>query len=335
MSMSMKKVSTAPRRTKLALAVAAMAVSTTTAVPQAFAATPTAVSTTVVGARVLASVSSLNVRTGPGAAYTRVGALSGGSFVLGVVNNGWLKISSGPYAGRYTSAGYLTVVKPPATAAAGSTVTGWVALTGGISANVHTAPGFKYTVGRTLASGTAITGKVVDADWIRLNGVGGYVNRGTIETLSANVTSVNGSLPAWALCPVNRAYNSPQPFNPGYTATTQRYLNCNAVRSLDALQSAYKAAFGHYASIDLAYRTYSEQQYWYTTLGPKYANAPGASNHGAGLAVDFQEWEGHTTEFDWGGAGSNWLRANGGKYGFTQPYAYGTDGESYHFNFAG
>ena len=212
-------------------------------------------------------------------------------------------------------------------------MTGWVALTGGITATVRTGPGFTYPVARTLASGTAITGKVVNADWISISG--GYLNRGTLETLSANLASVNGSVPLWALCPVNKAYNSPQAFDPGYTVATQRYLNCNAVHSLDALQAAYKTAFGHYAKIDLAYRTYSEQQYWYTTLGPEYANAPGTSNHGVGLAVDFQEWEGHTTEFDWGGVGSNWLRANGGRYGFTQPYVYGTDGESYHFNFTG
>ena len=318
-----------------AIGVAALAASLATA-PSALAATaPTAVSTTVVSMRVLSTVSSLNVRSGPGAGYSRVGALTKGSFVLGVLNGGWLKISSGPYAGAYTAAGYLTLVKPAAAAAVGSTVTGWIALTGGIPASVHTAPGFAYSVGRTLAAGTTVSGKVVDANWIRLNGTGGYINRGTIETLSANVASVNGNLPAWALCPINTAYNSPQPFDPGYTVTTPRYLNCNAVTALNALETAYLAKFGHYANIDLAYRTYSEQQYWYKTLGPKYANSPGTSNHGVGLAVDFQEWEGHTTEFDWGGAGSNWLRANGGKYGFTQPYAYGTDGESYHFNFTG
>ncbi|KYH45621.1 D-alanyl-D-alanine carboxypeptidase family protein [Branchiibius sp. NY16-3462-2] len=323
------------RRPRLAIGVAASAIALGTAAPPAVAATPSAVSTTVVSMRVVSSVSTLNVRTGPGSAYARVGSLTGGSFVLGVVNGGWLKISSGQYAGRYTSAAYLAVARPAPTAAVGSTVTGWVALTGGIPASVHSAPGYIYSVGRTVPSGTAVTGKVINADWIRINGIGGYINRGTLQTLSANLTSVNGNLPAWALCRVNTAYNSPQPFDPGYTATTQRYLNCDAVRALDALQAAYKTTFGHYASIDLAYRTYSEQQYWYKTLGPKYANAPGVSNHGVGLAVDFQEWEGHTTEFDWGGAGSNWLRANGGKYGFTQPYAYGTAGESYHFNFTG
>lgn len=336
MSTSASNVRSAVRRTRGVVGAAAVAISIAVAVPPAFAATPTAVSTTVVGMRVLSNVSSLNVRTGPGAAYARVGSLTAGTFVLGVVNGGWLKISSGPYAGRYTSAAYLTVVKPAATGAVGSTVKAWVALTGGIGANVHTGPGFGYSVGRTLAGGTAFTGTVVNADWVHVStGGGGFVNRGTLQTLSANTNSVNGNLPTWALCPVNLAYNSPQPFNPGYTVNTRRYLNCNAVKSLDALQTAYKAAFGHYAKIDLAYRTYGEQQYWYKTLGPKYANAPGTSNHGIGLAVDFQEWEGHTTEFDWGGVGSNWLRTNGRKYGFTQPYAYGTDGESYHFNFAG
>ena len=94
----------APTRVAVAASLAAVAAGLALAVPPSSAATPpgavSAASTTVVSMRVLSSVTSLNVRTGPSSAYARVGSLTGGSLVLGVVNSGWLKISSGPYAGR-------------------------------------------------------------------------------------------------------------------------------------------------------------------------------------------------------------------------------------------
>ncbi|PWJ25727.1 LAS superfamily LD-carboxypeptidase LdcB [Branchiibius hedensis] len=290
-------------------------------------------STTVVTKQVVSGIDFLSVRTGPGTGYTRVAKLSPGTKVTGIINNGWLKITSGSYAGKYVSAAYLIDVpkvdpNPPV-----STVKGWIATTGGITASVRSGPGFDYGVVAHKSSGAAVSGTQVSTDWVKISG--GYINRGEIETTSATLTKVNAQIPTSQLCAVNKAYNSPNSFDPGYTVNTTRYINCSAGRALDSLQAAYKAKFGHYANIDLAYRDWAEQQYWYNKLGPAQANKPGTSNHGMGLAVDFQEWHGHTTEFDWGGVGSNWLRANGGKYGFTQPYAYGTTGESYHFNFTG
>ncbi|KYH43113.1 peptidoglycan-binding protein [Branchiibius sp. NY16-3462-2] len=289
--------------------------------------------TTVVTKQVASGIDFLSVRTGPGTGYARVAKLSPGTKVTGIINGGWMKITSGGYAGKYVAASYLIDVpkvgpKPPT-----SNVHGWIATTGGITATVRSGPGFNYGVLGHKASGAAVSGTQVNADWVKI--AGGYINRGEIETTSSSLTRVNAQIPVSQLCAVNGAYNSPNSFDPGYTVNTTRYINCSAGRALDSLQAAYKAKFGHYANIDLAYRDWAEQQYWYNKLGPAQANKPGTSNHGMGLAVDFQEWHGHTTEFDWGGVGSNWLRANGGKYGFTQPYAYGTTGESYHFNFTG
>ena len=291
-------------------------------------------STTVVTKQVVSGIDFLSVRTGPGTNYSRVAKLSPGTKVTGVINNGWLKITTGQYAGKYVSATYLTdVPKVDPNPPAGNKVSGWVAANDRTKVNVRSGPGFNYSIVGHLAGGTAQSGTVVNTDWVKLSS--GYVNRGVIETQSANLRSINGKLSASSLCGVNIAYNTPVHVDPNYSATTQRVFNCTGVKALNAMEAAYKATFGHYAAIDLTYRSYAEQEYWYKRFGSPRASVPGTSNHGLGLAIDFRETDRPGEEFGWGGVGQKWLEANGGKYGFNNPFPYGTDGESYHFNFIG
>ncbi|WP_145229902.1 D-alanyl-D-alanine carboxypeptidase family protein [Rudaeicoccus suwonensis] len=59
---------------------------------------------------------------------------------------------------------------------------------------------------------------------------------------------------------------------------------------------------------------------------------PGTSAHGVGLALDFEQ-DATVGPFDWGQPGSVWLTQNSSKYGFYNPFSYGTTDESYHFQF--
>lgn len=218
-----------------------------------------------------------------------------------------------------------------------TTITGYVMADSGAAgskAQIRSGPGMAASVIGSYGPHVKVTGtRVGTGPWLRTSR--GYVHKGTLETTTTNPSSLNGRIPAGALCKVPLAYNSPDTFNPGYTKNTQRYLNCDDLPYLNALEGAYKKQFGHYAAIDLTYRSVTEQQYWYNKFGSPRAAYPGTSNHGYGLAVDFRETDQPGEEFGWGGAGQKWLSANAGRWGFVNPFPYGTDGESYHFQFVG
>lgn len=218
-----------------------------------------------------------------------------------------------------------------------TTVTGYVMADSGAAgskANIRSGPGLKYSIVGTYGPHAKVVGtRVGTGPWLHTSR--GYVHKGTLETTTSNPSSINGRIPAGNRCKISLAYNSPDSFDPGYTPTTQRYLNCDDQPYLASLEATYKATFGHYAAIDLTYRDINEQWYWYNKFGSPRAAYPGTSNHGYGLAVDFRETDKPGEEFGWGGAGQKWLTANSMRWGFTNPFPYGTDGESYHFQFVG
>lgn len=194
---------------------------------------------------------------------------------------------------------------------------------------VHAAPSNSSRITSTLAPGTAISG-TIQGDWLKL-AQGGYVSRALITSQALK----NGAVPASMLCNVPTAWNSPGSWAPGYTPKTVRKLDCYALKSLTGLENAYKAKFGRYARIDLTYRPLSEQYYWFDKFGSPRAARPGTSNHGLGVAVDFRETDVKGEEFGWGGSGYTWLRDNGWKWGYRNSFAYGTSGESYHWDYEG
>lgn len=130
-------------------------------------------------------------------------------------------------------------------------------------------------------------------------------------------TGANGDIPASEMAPVSWATDSR---GDGYWFVTA------ATASLEKLDVAFRAAFGHDLDIDLAYRDLATQKAMYAALGPNVAATPGTSNHGWGTAFDVPEWPCqyglHTPERDW-------LVAHGPAYGW-HPYPY----EYWHFDYA-
>lgn len=295
-----------------------------------------AVATTASTMTVKAGVT-LNVRGGAGTSYAIKGSLKGGAGVTGYdQGNGWFKISAGSLSGGYVSMSYLSPAAttpaqpstPPQPSSTGGDFTGFVSKTL-IKTLVHSAPSTSSTYTRTLKPGSAVTG-TLQGDWLKLAG-GGYVSRALVTDQPLS----NGAVPASRLCNVPIAWNTQEHVDPAYEKDTARRIDCYALKSLTGLENAYKARFGVYARIDLAYRPLSEQNYWYDQFGYPRAAMPGTSNHGLGVAVDFRETDARGEEFGWGGTGYRWLTQNGWKWGFRNTFTYGTSGESYHWDFEG
>jgi LAS superfamily LD-carboxypeptidase LdcB len=111
----------------------------------------------------------------------------------------------------------------------------------------------------------------------------------------------NGDIPADVLCGV------------GFDDGVQ--LRCDAAAALEQLNAAYRADFGRDLDVVSSYRSYSQQVAVKRTRGG-LAAAPGTSNHGLGVAVDFA---------DFGGLGNfstanyRWMRANAERFGWYHP----------------
>lgn len=212
-----------------------------------------------------------------------------------------------------------------------ATWTGWVA-SDLVSARVHAQASTESAVVGTYAPHAKVTGTLTGS-WVKT--AKGFVNRGMLEQVTSDPRTLNGRLAVTSLCKVPLAWNAGHRFSPGYTPTTQRYLNCDALTHLTRLQNAFYARFGQWAAIDLTYRDLAEQQYWYDKLGYPTAAMPGTSNHGYGLAVDFEE-DLTPGFYSWGHPGNDWLLANAPAYGFRNPFAVSKPAhEDYHFDFVG
>lgn len=133
---------------------------------------------------------------------------------------------------------------------------------------------------------------------------------------SATGTGSNGDIPASAMAPVSWATDSR---GVGY------WLVKAATASLEQLDVAFRAQFGHDLDIDLAYRDYATQVAMRAALGASVAAKPGTSNHGWGTAIDVPEWPceygRHTPQRDW-------LVAQGPQYGW-----YPDPNEYWHFDY--
>lgn len=297
---------------------------------------PTAIDTGAVGEAyfVAPDIDNLNVRMGPSSAYPAVGLLMPGARVIGIRYAGWLQVTEGALVGGCVSTDYLTTEPPSATPAVPCPrITGRVT-TNNQFANVRSGPDFSHPIVGRYASREQVTGTLVDhGPWIRTER--GYVNAGTIAIYATDPGSLNGCIPLHLLSPIPLCYNADSQFEPGYTPATPRYLNGAALAALHRLQRAFKQQFGHFATIDLTYRSYDEQQYWYDRFGSPRAADPGTSNHGYGLAIDFEERD-EPWIFSWGAVANRWLLSHQAAFGFDNPFAPTLqEGEDYHFNFVG
>lgn len=200
-------------------------------------------------------------------------------------------------------------------------------------ANVRTGPAFSYDVSGVLAPRTAIEGVGSHGSrWVRTTG--GFVHRATLTMAPVNPAEVNGRIGAQLLGVIPLAWNSANSFEPGYSPETPRLLHGDAIPELATLQTAFTDVFGHPAVIDLAYRDLTEQHYWFDRFGAPRAAVPGTSNHGFGLAIDFEEVD-EPGYYSWGSPANDWLLAHAPRFGFVNPFPVGTWGEDYHFNFVG
>lgn len=314
--------------------------------PAASATTTTKTTTAKTVTKQVSPGTTLNVRTGPGTSYATVGTLGGGAKVTGTLSGSWFKITSGSYAGRYVSSTYLIAPAPSlktfddaGVVATKDQKVGYVmadASSNGSSVNVRSAPSFSASVVGTYgAHGRVVGTPQADGVWWKVGG--GYVHSAVLTTATANPSTINAKIPTSQLCKINSAFYSKNgtDIGYGYTESTPRYFQCKALPALNALEAAYKKKFGAYAGIDNAYRTWAEQDYWFKLYHPLgiAVSAPGQSNHGYGLAVDFQaSYKKHPfSMFTASGTGRAWVVANGLKYGFDDIGSF----DAPHFNFVG
>lgn len=125
----------------------------------------------------------------------------------------------------------------------------------------------------------------------------------------------NGNIPTSALtnvADITASDGSKVSFDGCKTWMSQPYLNPSAAVSLVELNKAYKAAMGENLKLLSCYRDYDQQVAARKKYGSNAAK-PGTSNHGWGLAIDFDNMSSYS------GAGYKWLLENGAKYGWVNP----------------
>lgn len=131
----------------------------------------------------------------------------------------------------------------------------------------------------------------------------------------------NGKVPASMLVAI--------PWDPEKTL-----IAAPALSDLTRLNTAFKKKFGKSLTIDLAYRTRSTQDYYWTDLGPLIAARPGTSNHGWGTAIDLPE----TYDYSFRGKYYKWMKANSKKFNWVHR-SYLEEGskyaEAWHFEYVG
>lgn len=116
------------------------------------------------GAKYVVTASSLNVRSGAGTGYSKIGSLKNGAIVeVETIANGWAKLANG----GYVSAQYLSKVVEN-----GEAVTMYVTCR---TLNVRKGPGTSYAKAGTLSRGTAVQVVGMTGSWAKLSN-GTYVS---------------------------------------------------------------------------------------------------------------------------------------------------------------
>ena len=111
----------------------------------------------------------------------------------------------------------------------------------------------------------------------------------------------NGQIPQDALCAV--------------TFDADAALRCDAAEALEDLNAAFRDRFGTDLRVASSYRSYDAQVATRQARG-LLAGAPGTSNHGRGLAVDFSDF-GSLGQFD--APAYRWMTANAADHGWYHP----------------
>ena len=128
----------------------------------------------------------VNVRSGPGTNYSKLGELKKGDTVSKVgVTGGWTIINWGSTGTAYVSSSYLT------TSGSGSTTTTGTTMVATANVNVRTGPGTSYSLLGYLAKGTKVTKTGVSGNWtvINYNGKVAYVSSAYLAVSSGSTTT--------------------------------------------------------------------------------------------------------------------------------------------------
>ena len=126
--------------------------------------------------------------------------------------------------------------------------------------------------------------------------------------IAAVDASRNGAVPHKLMCGV------------GFTSGV--LLRCDAAAALEELNGAFRSKFGRDLAVSSSYRDYSTQVATKESRGSLAAD-PGTSNHGRGLAVDFDGF-GAVGQFD--RPYYLWMRDNGPRFGWMHPPYMGPGG---------
>ncbi|WP_062292457.1 M15 family metallopeptidase [Demequina phytophila] len=129
------------------------------------------------------------------------------------------------------------------------------------------------------------------------------------EGTPTGISYSNGMVPSSQLCSLS--------FSPG------NQLQCDAAEALERADDDYYAQTGRHLSLSSSYRSYGAQVATKASKG-YLAATPGTSNHGWGMAADFDP------------ASAAWIAANGDRYGWVHPLwarVGGSKPESWHMEF--
>lgn len=145
----------------------------------------------VLAASYVEATANVNVRTGPGTGYTKLGILAKGTKVEKLGTSGsWTIIN---YNGKkaYVSSGYLKAVSSGSSVE--STEAGYVTATANV--NVRSGPGTGYSKLGTLIKGTTVAKLGTSGSWtiINYNGKQAYVSSGYLKAASAPSGSSSSS----------------------------------------------------------------------------------------------------------------------------------------------
>ena len=132
--------------------------------------------------------------------------------------------------------------------------------------------------------------------------------------------SPNGDIAADVLC--------------GVAFAPKALMRCDAARALEQLNGEHRADLGSDLIVSSSYRSY-DAQVGVKALRGDLAAAPGSSNHGRALAVDFA---GFGSVGEYTDPTYRWMKANAGRFGWSHPEYMEPGGagplEPWHWEFA-
>lgn len=142
----------------------------------------------------------VNVRSGPGTNYSKLGELGKGDTVTKVGATGnWTIINWGSYGTAYVSSSYLATTG--SSGSSGSSTSGGTTMMATANVNVRTGPGTNYSILGSLAKGATVTKTGTSGNWTKVvfNGTAAYVHSAYLSVYSGSGGSTSSSTLLYAL----------------------------------------------------------------------------------------------------------------------------------------